>query len=273
MKRLAWILLAALFAPAGAWSQQDLSGSYVFQSPQGPVQLVLQHTQAQVVGTLTGADGSVNRLQGTFDGQKATGTIAVGSGTGWFAAGLLDGGLTLLVAELDPASGEPDLDNGWRLDFTRSGAAGQPAPGASAAPAPRAAAPSANTPLVQEWMQHLRGKKVSYRESYSSNDAGGYGGYSNRWDAYLCSDGTFHYQGRSSVGVDVGGVSGGSSGGDSSRGQWRIVEQGGQAILQYQSQEQAGTEQGEWVPLTYQDGKTFFGDSRVFVTNENDVCR
>lgn len=269
------IAILALFWPVLAWSQQDLSGSYVFQSPQGPVQLVLQHTQAQVLGTLTGADGSINRLQGTFDGQKATGTIAVGSGTGWFAAGFMDGGLTLLVAEIDPTTGEPDLDNGWRLDFTRSGGAGQPAPGASggsvgAAPAPRAAAPSASTPLVREWTQHLRGKKISYRESYSSGSSGG---YSSRWDAYLCSDGTFHYQGSSSVAADVGGVSGSSSGGDSFRGQWRIVEQGGQAILQYQSQEQAGTEQGEWVPLSYQDGKTFFGNSRVFVTNENDVCR
>ena len=283
MKRTAWILLlVVLLTPAGIWGQ-DLSGSYVYQSPQGPVMLVLQHVQDRVTGTLTGTDGSVNRLDGTFDGMKATGTISVTGGSGWFAAGVLDGGLTLLVAEVDPASGEPDLDSGWRLDFTRSGAAGRPAPGpalpgggatgGAPAPTPQAPAPSASSPLVQEWMQHLRGKKVTYMDSYSSNDSRGSGGYSNKWEAYLCSDGSFHYRSRSRVSVDVGGMSGGSGGDDSFSGQWRIVEQGGQAILQYQRQELAGTDQGEWVPLSYQDGKTYFGQNRVFVTGENDVCR
>lgn len=269
------IVLLALFWPTFAWSQ-SLSGSYVFQGPQGPVQLVLQHAGTQVAGTMTGADGSVSRLEGTYDGRKATGTIAVGGGSGWFAAGHLEGGLTLLVAAMDPDTGEPDLDNGWRLDFVRAGAdGGSSHAGAGAtggAGTQRTAAPSSSSPLVQEWMQHLRGKKVSYRSSYSSSDAGGYGGYSDRWDAYLCSDGSFHYRGSSSVSVDVGGAWGSSGGGDSLRGQWRIVEQGGQAILQYQRPEQAGTEQGEWVPLSYRDGKTFFGRNRVFVTNQNDAC-
>lgn len=283
MRRIAWILLPIILLTPAGMQGQDLSGNYVYQSPQGPVMLVLQHAQNRVTGTLTGTDGSVNRLDGNFDGAKATGTITVPGGSGWFAAGVLEGRLTLLVAEVDPSSGEPDLDNGWRLDFTRTGAAPQPAPGpalpgggatrGTPARAPQAPAPSASTPLVQEWMQHLRGKKVTYMDSYSSNDMRGSGGFSNKWEAYLCSDGSFHYKSRSRVGIDVGGVSGGSSGDDSFSGQWRIVEQGGQAILQYQRQELAGTDQGEWVPLTHRDGKTYFGNNRVFVTGDNNVCR
>lgn len=276
MKRRALLVpLLALFGATPA-SGQSLSGVYVFQSPQGPVTLELRHTGAQVTGTMTGADGSINQLEGTFDGQKATGTIVVGSGTGWFAAGFLEGGLTLLVADVDPTTGQPNIDDGWRLDFTRAGqAVGQPATGAGAQGAASQAAPtqpSQDSPLVQEWLGHLRGKRVTYRDSYSSNDASGYGGYSNRATAYLCSDGGFHYESRSRVSVDVGGAFGGSGGDDSFSGSWRIVEQNGQALLQYQRSEQAGTEQGEWIALGYRDGQTFFDSSRVHVTDDNDRC-
>lgn len=251
--------LLALLCPALAWGQ-DLSGSYIFQSPQGPVTLELRHNGRQVTGTMTGADGSVNRLDGTFDGQKATGTIAVASGTGWFAAGLREGGLTLVVAEIDPVTGEPDLEGGWELNFSRGGASAQ---------APR---PPAGSPLVQQWMQHLRGKKVTYVDSYSSSDIGGSGGYSSRWEAYLCGDGSFHYRGSSSVSADVGGVYGGGSGGDSFSGTWRIIDQGGQAILQYQRGELAGTGEGQWVALSYRNGETRFDGSRVYVTADNGLC-
>jgi hypothetical protein len=277
MKRRALLVpLLVLFGATPA-AGQSLSGVYVFQSPQGPVTLELQHTGAQVTGTMSGADGSINQLDGTFDGQKATGTIVVGSGAGWFAAGFLEGGLTLLVADVDPTTGQPNIDDGWRLDFIR--APGSQAAAAASAPGPQAAAPQAalaqpsqDSPLVQEWLGHLRGKRVTYRDSYSSNDASGYGGYSNRATAYLCSDGGFHYESRSRVSVDVGGAFGGSGGDDSFSGSWRIVEQNGQVLLQYQRSEQAGTEQGEWIALGYRDGQTFFDNSRVYVTDDNDRC-
>lgn len=274
-------LLVLLGATPASGQVQDLSGLYLFQSPQGPVTLELQHTGAQVTGSMTGADGSINQLEGTFDGHKATGTIRVGSGSGWFAAGFLEGGLTLLVADVDPTTGEPNIDDGWRLDFTRTGqTAGQPVPGGGqqiAAPqagVPQAAQaqPSQDTPLALEWLGHLRGKRVTYRDSYSSDDARGYGGYSNRATAFLCSDGRFHYESRSRVSVDVGGAFGSSGGNDSFSGSWRIVEHEGQALLQYQRSEQAGTDQGEWIALGYRDGQTFFDNTRVSVTTDNDRC-
>lgn len=281
MRRYALLPLLALFGAMPA-AGQDLSGSYVFQSPQGPVTLEVQHIGIQVTGVMTGVDGSVNRLDGIFDGQKATGTFATANANGWFALGVLEDGLTLLVAELDPASGEPDLDNGWRVDFTRSaqaaaraasGAATQGGMGASIAPPVAPAQPSASSPLVQEWLAHLAGKKVTYMDSYSSSGMSGSGGYSNRWEAYLCSDGSFQYRGSNSMSVDVGGAWGGGSGSDAFTGTWRIVEQGGQAILQFQRSELAGTEQGQWVALGYQNGETYFDGSRVYVTADNTLCR
>jgi hypothetical protein len=280
MKTLSTVPLAlSLLVATGVWGQ-DLSGRYLYQSPQGPVALVLQHNGTQVVGTMTGVDGQASRLQGTYDGQKAIGTISMAGTTGWFAVGFLGEGLTLLVAEIDPSTGQPNLDDGWRLDFARSGpapagaatgpAAGVPG-GAQPGPA-RAEAAASSSPLVQQWLQHLRGKSISFRESYTSNDARGFGGYSIGWDAYLCSDMRFFYRSRSRVSADVGGVSGQGRSGDSFDGTWRIIEHSGQAILQYQPSEVAGTDQGYSVVLSIRDGRTFFDNNRVLVTNNNDMC-
>ncbi|HET7274344.1 MAG TPA: hypothetical protein VFI91_04160 [Longimicrobiaceae bacterium] len=126
----------------------------------------------------------------------------------------------------------------------------------------------ADSPLVQQWKQHLSGKKVTYMDSYGGSS----GGYSNKWEAFLCSDGSFHYQSRSRVNIDVGGMFGGGNDSDSFSGAWRIVEQGGQAILQYQRSEQMGTDQGTWVALGYANGETYFDGARVFVTDDNTRC-
>lgn len=268
MRRCALLPLLPLLGAVPA-AGQDLSGSYVFQSPQGPVTLEVQHAGTQVAGVMTGADGSVNRLDGTFDGQKATGTIVTPGGQAWFALGFLEGGLTLLVAEVSPMTGEPDLDNGWRLDFVRNAqVAADVAPGEQA-PGPSSAESS---PLVREWLAHLTGKKVTYMDSYTSSDVRGSAGFSDRWEAYLCSDGTFQYRSKSRMGVDVGGVWGGGSDRNAFTGSWRIIDQGGQAILQFQRSEQAGTEEGQWIALAYRNGETYFDGSRVYVTADNYLC-
>jgi hypothetical protein len=258
MKARSSAFFAVLLLAPVVTAAQDLSGTFQYQSPQGSVGLVLQQTGAQVEGTLTGVDGQVSRLQGDFDGARAIGTISMGEATGWFAAGILGEGLTLIIAELDPASGEPNLAESWRLDFTRTGPAGD-----------RTGATDSGSPLVQQWMHHLRGKKVTFTESYHSPGAGG---FSNRWEAYLCSDMRFFFRSSGNVNADVGNVWGQSRDRNSFQGTWRIIEQGGQAILQYQRSELAGTDQGEWVALSLRNGQTFFDNSRVFVTSDNDAC-
>lgn len=254
MTRIALSLLAGLLGASGA-AAQSLNGRYVYQSPQGPVNLVLRHEGTAVTGIMTGADGRESRLNGNYDGRRAIGTIEIGGASAWFAAGFLEGGLTLLVAEVDPSTGEPNLNDGWRLDFTRAGslqAAARPGGGAEA---------SSGSPLVQQWLARLRGRKVTYTESYSSNDMAG--GYSRRWEAFLCSDMSFHYR---STSTGMGGSQ------EAFSGRWRVVETGGRAVLQYQPQSLAGSDQGQYVVLSDRGGQTYFDGERVYLTNDNNAC-
>ena len=126
-----------------------------------------------------------------------------------------------------------------------------------------------DTPLIRQWRQHLHGKRLSYRDSYYSNDARGYGGYSMKWDAYLCSDGTFVYQHGSDVTGDVGGVGGYSFGRGATRGTWRLVEQMGQVYIVYQMAD--GT--SDYGALRFENGATYLDRERVYVTEENPYCR
>lgn len=277
----AWmgLVLSALLWPASPAQAQDLTGRYVFQSPAGPVVLVLEQVANRVTGRMEGADGSVFGLQGQIDeAGRAIGTISVNGGTGWFAAGLVNGQLLMAVAEFDE-NGQPDMENGWSLTFERAGGAGgqggaAPAmPGAApampgAAPGGQGGMPGArqDSPLLREWRAHLSGKRVTYTDSYNS---GGYGGYSMRWDAYICSDGTLFYKSNSMVNADVGGVGGYSAGNRGTPGRWTLVEQMGQVIIQYQLAD--GT--SDYAVLSFQDGKTYVDGQRVYVTNENPYCR
>ena len=278
----ATVLVAMIAWSPCALDGQDLTGRYVFQGGDGPVDLVLAQEGATLRGTLQAPDGSVFRLEGRVEAGRSTGDIALGDARGWYAVGPVDGGLKMVVAELDGA-GAPDLSSAWELDFTRvagaPAASAFPAPAASTAPAPAPPAPTPSapggvapqredTPLLREWLGHIRGKRLTYMDSYSSSDASGYGGYSDKWEADVCSDGTFFYRSRSMVTADVGGVGGYSGGSSGTRGMWRLVEHGGQAVLQYRMED--GTE--DQAVLSYRDGKTYFGDQRVFVTPSNQSC-
>jgi hypothetical protein len=282
---MARLLLLALLAWPGGVFAQSLAGTWAFQSPNGPVRLSLQQQGAALTGSMIGADGATFALQGEIENGRATGSIRIGDGAGWFAMGMTGEQLKLIVAEVDPATGQPDLDNGWELDFTRTGAAA-PTPGAG--PPPTASAPptgpgapagsagpgeippqSEATPVLREWLGHLRGKRLSYRDSYNSNDSRGFGGFSERWDAYLCSDGTFFFEQRSRSTFDTGGVIAGGRSGNNARGIWRIVEHSGQVVLQYQME---GSDP-EYGVLRFEGGSTYLDRNRIFVTQENTYCR
>lgn len=277
LRRVVFIVL--LLFP-GAISAQSLAGTYVFYGPNGPVTLSLQQQGAILTGTMSGA-GLNFTLRGTVEGGRATGSIMVGDGAGWFAAGFAGNQLKVIVAELDE-NGQPDLSSAWNLDFTPTGGVAQGAMGAQSGNVggaaqdwggqpgmPGGVQQGANSPLVQQWLAHLSGKKLSYRESYGSFGPGGGGGYSNNWDAYLCSDGTFFFRSSSNVGVDVGGVFGSAGGGGVTRGTWRIIEYQGQAVIQYQM-EGSGMEYGV---LTFRNGVPYLDQSRIYVTNDNPYCR
>ena len=272
----AWIglVLTAVLWPASPAQAQDLTGRYVFQSPAGPVVLVLEQAANRVTGRLEGADGNVLALQGQIDeAGRAVGTITVNGGTGWFAAGIVNGQLLMAVAEFD-ANGQPDMENGWSLTFERVGGAGgqggaMPAmPGAAPANQGKAPGVTEDSPLLRQWRAHLSGKRVTYMDSYSSSSAGSYGGYSFRWDAYICSDGTLFFKSSSMVNADAGAF-GFTADRRGTPGRWKLVEQMGQVIIQYQLAD--GT--SEYAVLSFQDGKTYVDGKRVYVTNENPHCR
>lgn len=282
-------LFGVLLLLPGAAAAQSLTGSYVHDGPAGRVTLSLEQQGTALTGLMKGADGSVFRLEGALQEGAATGTIRSDEGAGWFAAGLVEGALKLIVAEVDPSTGVPDLTNGWEMDFRAGSEAEAPeiAAPASPPPPPRPGSPPAaggvpeagpgagagvppqkeDTQLLREWLQHLRGMRLTYMNSYDSG--GGSGGYSDRWEADLCSDGTFFYSSSSSLTVNVPGASAYQGGNRATRGIWRIVEQGGQVVLRYQM-EGSEPEQGL---LQYQEGTTYLGGNRVFVTADNASCR
>lgn len=79
---------------------------------------------------------------------------------------------------------------------------------------------------------------------------------------------TFVYQRSGSVSVDVGSTAHRSSQ-TNLRGTWRIVTQGNQAAIEYRTTEG----ETDYVMLAVQGNNTMWGGKRVFVTNDNNVCR
>jgi hypothetical protein len=270
------------------------------------------------------ANGSTFAIEGQVENNRATGDVVFEGDRGFFAAGFKGATLLLVVAERDPNTGQPRLDAGWSLAFTRLGGGGaaaeqgataggtlgpgaagilgegpgrapnqsgapQPATGAAAAnAAPPGAARSTNpqaaagnddfaqvdqSPAAQAWIQKLRGKRVTHMSSYSSRSSAGDdgyisgGGYSDRFDAFLCSDGRFLYRTKSRTTIDDG-ASGYNASQGGLTGRWRIVTQGDQAAIEYRTSDG----QQDYIMLGFKDGKTFWDGKRIFVTSENDVC-
>lgn len=83
-----------------------------------------------------------------------------------------------------------------------------------------------NTPLAQRWYAKLRGRHI--RQIYASQ------GMSSDKRHILGADGSYAYRSSSMVSVDVPGASALSTGGDNSRGRWRVRDIGGQVFLEVQ---------------------------------------
>jgi len=123
-----------------------------------------------------------------------------------------------------------------------------------------------DSPLAQQWRGRLAGKKVSFRESYSSG--GMSGGYALSRDYYLCSDGRFAYRDTSSMAVYVEGYSASSASPEYAEGRWRVVTQEGQAMLELRW----GDGRITYRALDHAEGRTYLDGERWFVTEENDLC-
>jgi len=137
----------------------------------------------------------------------------------------------------------------------------QSTPSSKPAPVPAPSGPNiqTDTPLARQWDQRLRGKMLTQM----SGNVGSSGGYTSSKKIYLNADGTFHYSSSSLVTVDVGGAFGNSGGSETGKGWWRVITSQNTPNLELRAE----GEETVYVPLTDQDGKTFLGATRFFVTD------
>jgi hypothetical protein len=262
-------LLAILTLLAPGVAAQGYAGTYTTINAAGrPVTLVLrQDAQGAVAGTMV-VDQIRAELKGSPQERAIVGIIN-GLGESMYFQAELDGeALTFVLVPAD-AQGNPNYDAAQQMAFRR-GSANLPADEApeTADPSPAVAAPGGGsgadglgdgTPLANEWVAHLAGKKVTVMDRYSSGTAGG---YTSRTDVYLCSNGEFLFRGQSDMSVDVDGASGYAGGNQSNRGRWRIITQGQVAGIELRH----GNGTVEQYRLAYQDGATYADGKRVYVT-------
>lgn len=120
---------------------------------------------------------------------------------------------------------------------------------------------------VREWDQFLRGKKLTYLSSYSSNTPGG-GGFSTQIEYYLCQDGRFRYGGSDSLsGGDFAAFPGGGSS-NSGQGRWEIISEGAVIGIKFSWNDGRVTASR----LEFIDNKTYLDGERYFVTDDNPYC-
>ncbi len=117
MKHWLLILTALLLGVAIA---QGLSGTWTSTLQNGSVlTLVLQETDGQIQGTLTG-NGVTLQLEGDSNGVSAEGTIGNQTEQAAFQLTLLNNTLTLVVADIDPNTGEANQSSAQTFQFSRS---------------------------------------------------------------------------------------------------------------------------------------------------------
>lgn len=135
-------------------------------------------------------------------------------------------------------------------------------PASNSAPATQTPSAMDRSPLAQQWMQRLNGKKLTKLSSY--NSGGGGGGMSSKTELYLLSNGTFQARSESSVAVYVEGANGSSGGVKRAAGTWRIYARNGQAILETKYE----NGQIESSLLEDRNNQTFVNGTRWFVTEQ-----
>ncbi len=119
----------------------------------------------------------------------------------------------------------------------------------------------ARSPLAQQWLQRLRGKKLTMMSGYSSGSSGG---MSSKTEIYLLADGSFQARSESSVSIYVPGANGGSSGVQKAAGSWRIYVKDTQALLEMKYE----NGQIETNALQANGEQTFINGKRWFVTEQ-----
>jgi hypothetical protein len=181
----------------------------------------------------------------------------------FFLVGLRRGGVALLLAVGTPerlTSRHSDLA-AIASSLAQGAAAGSTTQSTTqpVRPAPPLGQAGGGTALTRQWTQHLNDKKLVQFSGYNSGY--GSGGYSSEKKLYLASDGSYAFRSSSSVSVYVPGATGTSAGRSGQDGRWRVIEQGGQALLELVATD--GTK--ELIELSMDGSKTFLNGNRWFV--------
>ncbi len=275
------LCLSALIIAATAAHAQNYSGTFTGVNPQGKMVTVIlqQLQQGLVMGSISNGELTF-ALEGTVDDDLIDGVASGDGGTMYFEAEIDGNELYLFLMNVD-AQGNPDVENGLEMvlmatnqsgTLANSANLGGAAGGAMSGATGGAANPpggrqeiSDGTPAGNEWAQWLAGKKVTYMDSYSSGNAGG---YNMRQDIFLCSSGEFLYKDESSVSVDVGGAFGNAGGQGQDTGRWRIITQGQPVGIELRYNDG----RVEQYQLQYQDGATYVNGERWYVTAA-EICQ
>ncbi len=116
MKRWSLIFLVLILGLAAA---QTLAGTWVTKLSNGSVlTLVLKESDGQVQGTLSG-NGLTLQLEGESDGVNAQGKLSSQNEQAVFQMLRTDNTLTLVIANLDPNTGQADQSTAQTLQFSR----------------------------------------------------------------------------------------------------------------------------------------------------------
>ena len=146
-------------------------------------------------------------------------------------------------------------------DIALSVAAATATSAQSAPSGPQTPANIDRSPIAQQWLQRLRGKKLTKMSSYSSGSSGG---MSSKTEIYLHANSSFQGRSESSVSIYVEGANGSSGGVQKAAGTWRIYVKDGRAILEMKYE----NGQTESSLLEDRNGQTFINGKRVFVTEQ-----
>ncbi len=264
------------FTPPAGWVQHQAPNGYLFVAPdQQGILAVLPHQthtvdalRAEARQGLNDGAGTALQLQRTIDAFGTNGLAA--TYTGWIEGSPATARVVGLVAP--QGTGATILAAATPEHYSETLAAMAATVAESVvfttrpAQTAQAAQPQPAGAEEQEWQTFLQGCRLSYFNRYNS----GYGGgYSDETVVDLCP-GYFTYGASSETVFNTPGLSGSdaySSSGKQGAGQWRIVRQGRESVLQLRFHD--GTAQT--LVLGYEDGKTFLDGRRWLRTcNPND---
>jgi hypothetical protein len=275
-----WLLwLSFSLAGANVGLAQTLAGSFVALDDSG-VDLTLVLTTNEDGGLSGVLSGNGNAL--TISSWPVSDAVSVGAarseaGTVPLVMALAEPDLRLTLFTFD-VNGVPDRSTASQLLFRRSldanSAQGGSRTESSAADVSQQsglALPPGFTedhPGLQPWLQHVSGKRLTQMDSYFSADSFGGGGYSSELVLILCSDRSFAFSSSSNSSLDVGGVSGNSSGTDSGQGRWTLATNGQIVglILAFDN-----GQRGELALAMNEQAETYVNGTRTFVTPA-EVC-